>query len=194
MVGRFARGNPMEKLSECCSIILFQNATNRHQNPVTKITGFPYGPATQLQYIKFSLSLWAGISIEQPTRQDFFDTAHVIDTLDVVISVDTAVVHLAASQGVDTWILLASVADWRWLHPSEQIIGCGRPWYPRARIFRQQKLPDGRSQSELWEPVITEAAHALSATTDSRNCNCEQPSSLLPPPSPHLAGGPASAK
>jgi Flp pilus assembly protein TadD len=138
----------------------------------------------------------AGISIEQPTQQDFLDTAHVIDTLDVVISVDTAVAHLAASQGVDTWILLSFVADWRWLHPSGQIVGPGGPWYPRARIFRQQKLPDGRSQSELWEPVIAEVARALSAAAASRDCTCEQPSSWLPLALLRRiwAGGPASGK
>jgi hypothetical protein len=38
------------------------------------------------------------------------------------------VAHLAASQGVDTWILLSFVADWRWLHPSGQIVGPGGPW------------------------------------------------------------------
>lgn len=103
-----------------------------------------------------------GVSIEQPPLHDFLDTAHVIDTLDVVIAVDTAVAHLAASQGAETWILLPFVADWRWLQPSGRIaIHPKNPWYPQARLFRQQELPDGRSQSELWKPVIAEVAREL---------------------------------
>jgi Tfp pilus assembly protein PilF len=108
------------------------------------------------------------VSIEQPLLRDFLDTANVIDTLDVVIAVDTAVAHLAASQGGDTWILLPFVADWRWLQPSGQIASHPKnPWYPQARLFRQQELPDGRSQSELWRPVIAEVARELKSITAS---------------------------
>jgi Tfp pilus assembly protein PilF len=73
------------------------------------------GAAAQLQQ--------SGINIAQPPLYDFLDTANVIDTLDLVLAVDTAVAHLAASQGVPTWILLPYVADWRWLRPTSTITG-----------------------------------------------------------------------
>ncbi len=102
------------------------------------------------------------ISMEQPVLRDFLDTARVIDTLDVVLCVDSAVAHLAGAQGARTWILLPYVADWRWLRPGEQ--GSSHsvsPWYPQARLFRQTKLPAGEAQSELWKPVIENVANAL---------------------------------
>ena len=67
-----------------------------------------------------------------PLLHDFSDTAAAVSALDVVISVDTAVAHLAGALGRPTWVLLAHTPDWRWL--------LGRsdsPWYPAARLFRQ---------------------------------------------------------
>jgi Tfp pilus assembly protein PilF len=112
------------------------------------------------------------VSVEQPRLEDFLDTAAVIDTLDLMITVDTAVAHLAASQGAFTWILLPFVADWRWLHPSGEIASHAKnPWYPQARLFRQQELPDGRSQSELWRPVIAEVVRELKAVAASHSAH-----------------------
>jgi Flp pilus assembly protein TadD len=105
-----------------------------------------------------------GIPLEQPPLRDFLDTANLIDTLDLVLSVDTAVAHLAATQGIPTWILLPFVADWRWLSPATET----NPWYPHARLFRQKTLPDGRPQTDLWQPLIAEVAQALEALTISR--------------------------
>jgi tetratricopeptide (TPR) repeat protein len=73
---------------------------------------------------------------------DFADTAAVIETLDLVITVDTAVAHLAAAMGKPVWILLSAVLDWRWLLERED-----SPWYPTARLFRQIEI--GR-----WDSVI----------------------------------------
>jgi hypothetical protein len=103
-----------------------------------------------------------GVIIEQPPLHDLLDTANLIDTLDLVLAVDTAVAHLAATQGAQTWILLPYVADWRWLRPATTITGSLTPWYPDAKIFRQTKLPNGELQDELWQPVIAEVANALS--------------------------------
>jgi tetratricopeptide (TPR) repeat protein len=74
--------------------------------------------------------------------QDFADTAALIDALDGVISVDTAVAHLAGAMGKPTWLLLPFAADWRWLRDRED-----SPWYPTIRLFRQDK-------SRSWAPVI----------------------------------------
>ena len=77
------------------------------------------------------------------TIQDMADTAGLLDHMDLVISVDTAVSHLAGAMGRPTWIMLNRYAtDWRWLLDRND-----SPWYPSARLFRQPELHD-------WRPVI----------------------------------------
>jgi tetratricopeptide (TPR) repeat protein len=110
-----------------------------------------------------------GVAIEQPPLADFLDTAAVIDTLDLVVSVDTVVAHLAASQGAPTWVLLPFAGEWRWLLPGwRNTDGSQNPWYQRARLFRQHELPDGRPQAALWQPVIAEVAATLAALVVER--------------------------
>jgi ADP-heptose:LPS heptosyltransferase len=74
--------------------------------------------------------------------EDFADAAALIEILDLVITVDTAVAHLAGAVGKPVWILLPHVPDWRWLQSRED-----SPWYPTARLFRQTARRD-------WGPVI----------------------------------------
>ncbi|MCF8119984.1 MAG: tetratricopeptide repeat protein, partial [Deltaproteobacteria bacterium] len=85
--------------------------------------------------------------------EDFSVTAGIITHLDLVISVDTAVAHLAGAMGKPVWILLPMVPDWRWLMERED-----SPWYPTARLFRQKQPRD-------WEEVIGRVADELGATT-----------------------------
>lgn len=80
---------------------------------------------------------------------DFVDTAAAIQELDLVISIDTAVAHLAAAIGTPTWVLLMQVPDWRWMRERPD-----SPWYQAATLFRQVQLGE-------WEPVVAEAAAAL---------------------------------
>jgi len=63
---------------------------------------------------------------------DFADTAALVDLLDLVISVDTSVAHLAGALARPLWVLLPCVPDWRWLLDRDD-----SPWYPTARLFRQ---------------------------------------------------------
>lgn len=80
---------------------------------------------------------------------DFASTAALIESLDLVITVDTSVAHLAGALGKPVWVLLAAQPDWRW--------GMGRTdsvWYPSARVFRQSALGD-------WSHVVSELAAAL---------------------------------
>ncbi len=84
-----------------------------------------------------------------PELGDFARTAALASLMDVVISVDTAVAHLAGAIGRPVWVLLAYSADWRWLQERD-----GSPWYPSARLLRQPGYGD-------WEPVIAAAAAAL---------------------------------
>ncbi|MEI9924821.1 MAG: glycosyltransferase family 9 protein [Bradyrhizobium sp.] len=68
---------------------------------------------------------------------DFVETAALVGCLDLVITVDTSVAHLAAALGCPTWILLPYVPDWRWLLDRED-----SPWYPTVRLFRQTETRD----------------------------------------------------
>jgi tetratricopeptide (TPR) repeat protein len=82
---------------------------------------------------------------------DFADTAALIQTLDLVIAVDTAVAHLAGALGGPVWVLLPDPPEWRWLR--ERI---DSPWYPGARLFRQ-------SAPGQWEGVIGAVADEVQA-------------------------------
>ena len=87
------------------------------------------------------------------TSGAFMDTAAVMRCLDLVISIDSALIHLAGGLGVRSWLPLARVPDWRWMLDRED-----SPWYPTVRLFRQTH----RGQ---WGPVFEQMAHALSTLT-----------------------------
>lgn len=81
--------------------------------------------------------------------KNFADTASLISQLDLVISVDTSVVHLACAMGKPVWLLLPYTPDWRWMLERDD-----SPWYPSLRIFRQEKPGD-------WEGVFERVYLAL---------------------------------
>ena len=85
-----------------------------------------------------------------PLLNDFADSAGLLENLDLVISVDTSVVHLAGAMGKQVWTLLPRVPDWRWL-----IDRPDSPWYPTMRLFRQQQL---RNWPEVFQTVADELA------------------------------------
>jgi hypothetical protein len=84
-----------------------------------------------------------------PYLNDFRDTAAALSHMDLLISVDTSVAHLAGSLGVPVWLLLPLNADWRWVHGRDTT-----PWYPDWRLFRQTNMGD-------WDAVLTRVAKAL---------------------------------
>lgn len=84
-----------------------------------------------------------------PWVKDFADTADLLATLDLVIAVDTSVVHLAGALGVPCWCLVAAVPDNRWLLHREDT-----PWYDSVKLLRQQKAGQ-------WSPVIDEVKSRL---------------------------------
>ena len=87
---------------------------------------------------------------------DFADTAGAIMALDLVISVDTAVAHLAGALARPIWLLLPFAPDWRWLLERPE-----SPWYSTARLFRQPALDD-------WPSVIARVAAALRTMAAAR--------------------------
>jgi tetratricopeptide (TPR) repeat protein len=80
---------------------------------------------------------------------DFGDTAGAIEALDLVISADTAVAHLAGALGKPVWLLLPYVPDWRWLLDRDD-----SPWYPTMRLFRQARRGD-------WDEVVARVGREL---------------------------------
>jgi ADP-heptose:LPS heptosyltransferase len=93
----------------------------------------------------------------QDEQQDMADTAAIVANLELVISIDTSVAHLAGAMGKPVWILLAKSADWRWLLERED-----SPWYPTARLFRQSTLGD-------WQEVLVRVEGELRELVANRN-------------------------
>ena len=95
--------------------------------------------------------LWPTTNFHDPVEQlgDFMETAALVENLDLVIAVDTAVVHLAGALGKPVWMLNRKNGDWRWL-----LNRTDSPWYPSLRIFGQQQYHD-------WESVIDQVSEAL---------------------------------
>ncbi|MBO6947032.1 MAG: tetratricopeptide repeat protein [Rhodospirillales bacterium] len=86
---------------------------------------------------------WESRLLDMASRiKDFTDTADIISGLDLVISVDTSVAHLAGALGTPVWVLLPTIADWRWGREGRETY-----WYDSMRLFRQSTLGD-------WSPVI----------------------------------------
>ncbi len=77
------------------------------------------------------------------------ETAALVSCLDLVVSVDTAVAHLAGALGAPVWLALSLASDWRWLLGRDD-----SPWYPTARVFRQTQLGD-------WDELFGRMAAAI---------------------------------
>jgi hypothetical protein len=88
------------------------------------------------------------------TSDSIGETAATIATLDLVITVDTMVAHLAGGLGVPVWVMLHAAADWRWLLDRND-----SPWYPTMRLFRQPAPGD-------WGRVVEQVGAALASSTD----------------------------
>ncbi len=99
-------------------------------------------------------ALAAAAGVTDLSRQGiggFDDTAALVSAMDLVISVDTAIAHLAATMGRPVWLLLPHLPDWRWMLDRED-----SPWYPTIRLFRQPHRGD-------WSTVLERVHRELSA-------------------------------
>ena len=97
------------------------------------------------------LSRFKNLIVHPPELMGFDDTAALIMHMDLIITIDTSIAHLAAALGRQTWILLAYMCDWRWMLERPDT-----PWYESARLFRQH---DDRS----WQTVMSDIRQALLA-------------------------------
>lgn len=85
------------------------------------------------------------------TIRDFADTAVMMNSLDLIITIDTATAHLAGAMGLPTLLLLPYLADWRWAHATDT-----SPWYPTLKLFRQERRGD-------WQEAIVHLRAALAS-------------------------------
>jgi tetratricopeptide (TPR) repeat protein len=105
-----------------------------------------------------ALQAHPSIAREVAKAVDFADTAALIARLDLVITVDTAIAHLAGALGKPVWIVLHVAPDWRWLTERSD-----SPWYPTARLFRVTPKEWLGDAAAGWSPVISRVATALRA-------------------------------
>ncbi len=91
---------------------------------------------------------------------DFAETAAAMANLDLVITIDSAVAHLAGALGKRTWLMLLAVPDWRWADTRVQDGQEFSAWYPSVQIFRQ-------ATGQGWEPVVAQLGYALDAATQA---------------------------
>jgi Tfp pilus assembly protein PilF len=139
-IGIAWQGNPHHPLDR------FRSATLEDLRPLTRIPGVRLfsvqrGPGTE------QLDRWASdLDVVELTRRDvsgpddWADTAAILENLDLVVTVDTAVAHLAGALGGRVWVALAASPDWRWMLKRGD-----SPWYRTTQLFRQQVLRDWRS-------------------------------------------------
>ncbi len=125
--------------------------------PITAVRGVALislqkGPAAAQAGSYFGRAPLVNIGAE---IHDYDDTMAILDNLDLLVTVDTSVGHLAGAMGRPVWIMIARAPDWRWLlnRPDS-------PWYPSVRLFRQ---PEHRK----WDKVTAEVARALQAEVDA---------------------------
>jgi ADP-heptose:LPS heptosyltransferase len=121
------------------------------RTPTVRWVSLQKGPgAAQLAGLSNDISVLDGSSEDL----DLAETAALVATLDLVITTDTCIAHLAGAMGKPVWILLPRLADWRWMQDRKTT-----PWYPTACLYRQTSAGD-------WAGVLSRVVNKLS---DLRN-------------------------
>lgn len=116
------------------------------QTPGTWFTSLQKSPVGPLNQLPPAMTDWTS------ELKDFADTAALIESLDLVITVDTAIAHLAGAMGKPAWILLPSVPDWRWM-----LDRTDSPWYPTIKLFRQPAVGNWHSAIEAITQSLRES-------------------------------------
>jgi tetratricopeptide (TPR) repeat protein len=114
------------------------------RHPGIEFYSLQKGPSAEAELTAARTEGWSGPEIRDfsPLLQDFSDTAALVANLDLVITVDTSMAHLAGALGKPVWILNRFDSCWRWL-----VDRTDTPWYPSARLYRQERAGD-------WESVL----------------------------------------
>jgi tetratricopeptide (TPR) repeat protein/glycosyltransferase involved in cell wall biosynthesis len=133
--------------------------------PGTRFYSLQKGAAAEAQLAALADPRVADLA---PELGDFRDTAAVMAALDLVITVDTSVAHLAGALGRPTWLLLPHVPDFRWMLDRED-----SPWYPTMRIFRQPEPRD-------WDSVFSAVGAALRQRVAVQPAGATAPTSAAP--------------
>ena len=150
-VGLVWRGSPLKRHPEDRAADRRRSITLAHFAPLAAVPGVSFVSLQKGEAARQTAAPPPGLTVHDFTGElgDFADTAALVAALDLVISVDTAVAHLAGTLDRPVWILTPFDADWRWL--------LGRsdsPWYPTARLFRQPRPGD-------WGTVMVQVETAL---------------------------------
>lgn len=150
-VGLAWGGNPAHRLDRYRSIPLADFA------PLCNVTGVDlFGVQIGERREEMASLNWRRqITDLAPHLRDFGETAAVLQQLDLLITVDTALAHLAGALARPTWVLLPFAPDWRWLTERSD-----SPWYPTMRLFRQ---PYTEIRDGAWDSTITQVVAALQA-------------------------------
>jgi hypothetical protein len=171
-VGIAWAGNPCYKADAQRSMHLKTLLPLLRTPDVTWISLQKGNAAEQSRSLPSDVFIWDGCSLDR----DLADAAALVATLDLVITTDTCIAHLAGAMGKPVWILLPHLADWRWMEQTTTT-----PWYPTARLFRQKTPGD-------WAEVLQRAMRELTGFRRARH----RPPSC--PPQPSLQSSqPASA-
>ena len=117
------------------------------------------GAEAQLAELPEDVAVQDGCSQDR----DLAETATLGATLDLVITTDTSIAHLAGAMGKPVWILLPHLSDWRWMQTIETT-----PWYPTARLFRQRALGD-------WSGVLNRVSYELNLWIYGQNLPANSP-------------------
>ena len=150
-VGLVWTGRPKPDPARSCPLALLA--------PLGQVHGIAWYSLQVGEAAKQADSAPPGLTLINLSEQikDFADTAAIIANLDLVISIDTAVAHLAGALGQRVWTLLPFSADWRWLLDRNDT-----PWYPTMRLFRQNRPGE-------WDSVIQRVADELARLADETN-------------------------
>lgn len=167
-VGIVWQGNPVGKIDRGRSYPLAAAA------PLARIPGVTLISLQRIHGLEQLDSLPAGMKVEvlgadvDAGDDAFVDTAAIAEELDLIVSSDTAVAHLAGALGRPVWLALQTHADWRWLQGRDD-----SPWYPATRLFRQPHSGD-------WVSVFDRMAEELKAVVDGDTARLRPPPPAVP--------------
>ena len=132
------------------------------QNKSANFISLQKGPAiNEISENQFDESIINYDMLMDTGSQKFMDTAAIIKYLDLVITTDTSIAHLAGSLGTQTWLLLPKVSDWRWLNSKDETV-----WYDNVRIYRQRVQGDW---NEVFSKVHQDCNELIKNISEIRN-------------------------